>query len=175
MKKCRVCRSIPVKGREESCIDCRDFDLIARSIFNDPKRLAKVDRTDFPDIGSLADHIKTLYNENNRCHYTNHLMTLPNRDKDKVGTGMVCSPDRERPSGLYSKDNIVLCMAKINVMKTDLSSAKEFYEVCKTITNYYEKKFEDQGLRNMTQEELEELIKEIQEERSKENSEEKSE
>lgn len=172
---CRVCNVTPVKGNEQSCVDCRDFDIIARNIFNDPKRLTKVDRTDFPTVGLLADHIKKLYNKNDRCHYTNQRMTLPYRDKEQVGTGMVCSPDRERPSGLYSKDNIVLCMSKINIMKNDLSSAKEFYEVCKMITNYYEETYEARGLKFLTQEELEELIKEIQKERLEENSEEKSE
>ncbi|MBK5458946.1 hypothetical protein [Peribacillus sp. TH27] len=88
-------------------------------------------------------------------------MTLPVKDKKYIGLGLMCSPDRERVDGHYDKKNIVLCMNKVNTMKTDLTSAKEFYEVCKAVTNHFETLFP--SVQNLKKEEVDELIKAAQE------------
>lgn len=156
-KMCRVCKASNTIGKSNSCVKCKDFDKIASRVWSNQKRLARVNRKDFPTVGDLALHIKNLYiKQNGRCYYTNYEMTLPIKDAPYIGLGMMCSPDRERADGLYDKENIVLCLNKINTMKTDLSSAKEFYEVCKSVTNFFEKRFP--SVQNLSEDELNNLI-----------------
>lgn len=67
-------------------------------------------------------------------------MKLPYSNPEAKGTGIICSPDRKDPRGEYSKDNIVLVLSRINIMKNDIESEVDFYEICKRVVEYYESK-----------------------------------
>lgn len=142
-KRCRVCkRKFISNPNAKSCGKCRDFEKIAKNIFNNPKRKKKVDLNDFPDVGALARHLKYLYKkQNGKCEYTNYDMMLPYSNPGYKNTGTICSPDRKDPRGKYSKSNIVLTLSRINIMKNDIESEMDFYEICKSVVNYFEVKY----------------------------------
>nr|WP_140421296.1 hypothetical protein [Bacillus cereus] len=139
-KRCRVCKEKFIKGtRAKSCKECRDFDILASAIFNNPKREVKVNREDFPNIGSLARYFRGLYEEQQkRCKYTGYLMYLPYTHAHLKRTGNICSPDRINPRGMYQKGNIALILSRINIMKNDIESEVDFYNICKMIIKYFE-------------------------------------
>lgn len=165
---CRVCKKeYTRKTNEESCKECRDFDKLASAVFQNEKRLKKVNLKEFPDIPALANYVKDLFNEQEgKCFYTDYEMNLPYSNPDATGSGTMCSIDRKDPRKEYSKNNIVLALSRINIMKNDIESEGDFYEICKKIKDHYEERNNHLiDINKLSDEELLELKKRIIHER----------
>ena len=164
---CRVCKKVFIRGSNaKSCVQCRDFDMIDSAVFINPKRFKKVNSKNFPDVGTLVSHLKDLFeNQEGKCRYTGYNLKIPYSHPGYRGTGVICSPDRKDPRDEYSKKNIVLAQSRINIMKNDVESELDFYEICKRVIDYFEGKHSVPNfidLNKLTDEEVEDLIKKHQ-------------
>lgn len=77
-----------------------------------------------------------LLKQNNKCYYTNELLTLPDFSLNCYffKSQYNVSVDRLDSNKGYDKNNIVLCTQSINRFKNNYST-KEFYNMCQMVVN----------------------------------------
>lgn len=85
---------------------------------------------------SKEDLYNKLIEQNHKCYYTNLDIYISQFNSDKETTASV---DRLDSNKGYTKDNIVWCHKKVNIMKMNLT-VEEFVEFCRLITLNFKKK-----------------------------------
>jgi hypothetical protein len=130
--RCKKCLNA-VSSRTTRKINHSDLDLFLKDIFHlATYRSKKLNRENDISIKFLKELWET---QKGLCALTN-LPMQHSISKGKLFNNL--SIDRIDSSLGYTKNNIQLVCSVVNRMKSDLSS-KEFYNICKLITNNYEK------------------------------------
>lgn len=99
-------------------------EVTFKSLFNQTKRGAEYRMLEF-DL--TETDIKELWEkQEGKCHYTNQPMTWSKNKPDKI------SIDRINSSAGYTKNNVVLCWSRVNLMKGQLD-IEEFKKIIRLL------------------------------------------
>lgn len=124
---CRPCASEANKARYQKY---EKVDSL-KAIFDAFKRNAQFRGRTFT---LTVEDVQALWNhQSGRCHYSGVPMTTELKSPNKV------SLDRQDPSLGYTKENVVLCAARVNLMKRDMT-VSEFREVVCSLHNHMQSK-----------------------------------
>lgn len=123
---CRECERTVEKIRYKINSQNPTIEEVAKYKIKSSKERAKKIKKEF----SLTeeDFLELYVKQNGRCYYTNESLGLLRGSEDAL------SIDRIDSSKGYSKENCVLCLYRINLMKNDMQM-EHFVKLCKLVTD----------------------------------------